>query len=77
MASIKKEALITMYTKMLTIRRFEERAVREYGEGAIPGLIHSYIGQEAVAVGVCAHLRTLLNTQRRKPFRRPSTSWVV
>jgi TPP-dependent pyruvate/acetoin dehydrogenase alpha subunit len=56
-ASIKKEALITMYTKMLTIRRFEERAVRDYGEGAIPGLIHSYIGQEAVAVGVCAHLR--------------------
>ena len=57
MVPVKKEDLINMYTKMLTIRRFEERAGREYGEGAIPGIIHSYIGQEAVAVGVCAHLR--------------------
>ncbi|HME41769.1 MAG TPA: thiamine pyrophosphate-dependent dehydrogenase E1 component subunit alpha [Syntrophorhabdales bacterium] len=54
--SITREELISMYTKMLTIRRFEERAVREWASGAIPGLIHSYIGQEAVAVGVCAHL---------------------
>ena len=42
---------------MLTIRRFEEWAVHDYANGAIPGFIHSYIGQEAVAVGVCAHLR--------------------
>src|SRR5208283_2857906 len=55
--SMKREELISLYTKMLTIRRFEERAVREWGDGNIPGLIHSYIGQEAVAVGVCAHLR--------------------
>ncbi len=52
-----EEDLIGIYAKMLTIRRFEERAVLEYGKGAIPGIIHSYIGQEAVAVGVCAHLR--------------------
>ena len=55
--SLKKEDLISLYTKMLTIRRFEEWAVRDYANGAIPGFIHSYIGQEAVAVGVCAHLR--------------------
>jgi acetoin:2,6-dichlorophenolindophenol oxidoreductase subunit alpha len=55
--SFKKEDLISLYTKMLTIRRFEEWAVRDYANGAIPGFIHSYIGQEAVAVGVCAHLR--------------------
>jgi pyruvate dehydrogenase E1 component alpha subunit len=54
---LKKEALIEMYKKMMTIRRFEERAVLEYAKGVIPGIIHSYIGQEAVAVGVCAHLR--------------------
>jgi acetoin:2,6-dichlorophenolindophenol oxidoreductase subunit alpha len=54
---IEREELIGMYTKMLTIRRFEERAVVDWGKGAIPGLIHSYIGQEAVAAGVCAHLR--------------------
>jgi acetoin:2,6-dichlorophenolindophenol oxidoreductase subunit alpha len=53
---IQNNDLITMYTKMLFIRRFEERAIQEHGEGHIPGLIHSYIGQEAVAVGVCAHL---------------------
>jgi acetoin:2,6-dichlorophenolindophenol oxidoreductase subunit alpha len=52
-----KEDLIGFYRKMLTIRRFEERAAREYAAGAIPGFIHSYIGQEAVAVGVCANLR--------------------
>jgi len=46
-----------MYRKMLTIRRFEERVAHDYRNGAIPGLVHSYIGQEAVAVGVCANLR--------------------
>lgn len=52
-----KEDIISMYTKMLTIRRFEERAAAEYARGALPGFIHSYIGQEAVAVGVCSNLR--------------------
>ena len=55
--SLNKEELIDLYRQMLTIRRFEERAVLEFANGAIPGIIHSYIGQEAVAVGVCAHLR--------------------
>lgn len=54
---LKKADLIEMYTKMLTIRRFEERIIQAFSEGAIPGVIHSYIGQEAVAVGVCANLR--------------------
>jgi pyruvate dehydrogenase E1 component alpha subunit len=54
---LKKKDLIDMYTKMLTIRRFEERAIKEFYDGAIPGVIHSYIGQEAIAVGVCANLR--------------------
>jgi acetoin:2,6-dichlorophenolindophenol oxidoreductase subunit alpha len=54
--SITRDDLIGMYKKMLTIRRFEERAASEYAAGAIPGFIHSYIGQEAVAVGVCKNL---------------------
>jgi pyruvate dehydrogenase E1 component alpha subunit len=54
--SVTKEDLINLYTKMLTIRRFEEWAVHDYANGNIPGFIHSYIGQEAIAVGVCAHL---------------------
>jgi TPP-dependent pyruvate/acetoin dehydrogenase alpha subunit len=52
-----KEDIIGMYRQMLTIRRFEERAAEEYAKGAIPGFIHSYIGQEAIAVGVCRNLR--------------------
>jgi len=42
---------------MLTIRRFEERAIQEYQNGNVYGFIHSYIGQEAIATGVCSHLR--------------------
>jgi pyruvate dehydrogenase E1 component alpha subunit len=49
------KTLIELYTKMLTIRRFEERAASEFFKGNIPGVVHSYIGEEAIAVGVCAH----------------------
>ena len=55
--SINHNDLILMYRKMLKIRRFEERIIEEYGKGNIYGFVHSYIGQEAIAVGVCAHLR--------------------
>lgn len=54
---LKNEELIEMYRKMLTIRRFEERIAQEYCNGVIQGAVHSYIGQEAVAVGVCTNLR--------------------
>jgi len=53
----KKEELVRLYRIMLTIRRFEERVVVDYQSGAIPGIVHSYIGQEAVATGVCTNLR--------------------
>jgi TPP-dependent pyruvate/acetoin dehydrogenase alpha subunit len=42
---------------MLLIRRFEERAYRLFLDGEIPGTLHQYQGQEAVAVGVCDVLR--------------------
>ncbi len=44
--------LIGYYTKMLLIRRFEERAGQLYGMGLIGGFCHLYIGQEAVVVGI-------------------------
>lgn len=50
------ERLLGMYRDMLLIRRFEERAAELRMEGLIPGFLHPYIGQEAVAVGVCAAL---------------------
>jgi pyruvate dehydrogenase E1 component alpha subunit len=43
---------------MLTIRLFEERCNYLFMQGKIPSTLHLYIGQEAVASGVCAHLRT-------------------
>ena len=48
----KKEDYLKIYTKMLQIRRFEERAAQLYGMGHIGGFCHLYIGQEAVVVGV-------------------------
>jgi len=45
------------YKKMLFIRRFEEECIELYKQGLIGGSLHSYIGQEAVAVGVIMNLR--------------------
>ena len=45
-----------MLRTMQTIRRFEERASADFRAGDIYGVVHSYIGEEAVAVGVCAAL---------------------
>jgi pyruvate dehydrogenase E1 component alpha subunit len=45
-----------MLRQMLTIRCFEERASADYHAGKIYGVVHCYIGEEAVAVGVCAAL---------------------
>ena len=46
-----------LYRAMLTIRRFEERVVDLVNANEIAGVTHEYVGQEAVAVGVCAALR--------------------
>ena len=46
-----------MYRKMLEIRRFEERVFELFGQNLVPGTLHLYIGEEAVAVGVCTNLR--------------------
>ncbi len=62
-----KSRLLEIYRTMLTIRRFEETAMELFGKGVIPGLIHLSIGQEAVAAGMCANLRTddyILSTHR-------------
>ncbi len=49
--------LINLYRTMLTIRRFEERVSLEYSRGNALGYVHLYIGEEAVATGVCNNLR--------------------
>jgi len=55
--TLKKEKTIELYRKMLEIRYFEEKVYDLYGQNLVPGTIHLYAGQEAVAVGVCANLR--------------------
>ena len=50
---------------MLTIRRFEERASDDYRAGKIYGVVHCYIGEEAVAVGVCSALIAATGSSRR------------
>ena len=51
-----RQALLEAYRLMKTIREFEERAHREFATGAMPGFVHLYAGEEAVAVGVCSNL---------------------
>jgi len=54
--ALDKSALLRMYEQMKTIRVFEERAGKEFASGKVPGFVHLYAGEEAVAVGVCSHL---------------------
>ncbi|MED3561279.1 thiamine pyrophosphate-dependent dehydrogenase E1 component subunit alpha [Bacillus xiapuensis] len=51
-----KEKAKWMYQKMLEIRNFEDRVHELFATGILPGFVHLYAGEEAVAVGVCAHL---------------------
>ncbi|MBU2534539.1 MAG: thiamine pyrophosphate-dependent dehydrogenase E1 component subunit alpha [Chloroflexota bacterium] len=56
MPEIDAAKLKEIYTNMVKIRFFEERAITEYRKG-LPGFVHSSIGQEAIPAGVCAFLR--------------------
>ncbi len=47
---------LRLYESMLLIRRVEERLRDDSAAGKLPGAVHLYIGEEAVAAGVCAHL---------------------
>jgi TPP-dependent pyruvate/acetoin dehydrogenase alpha subunit len=50
------ELAVELYRRMLRIRHFEEQVNELYRGGKMPGLAHLYIGEEAVAVGICAAL---------------------
>jgi len=55
---ISRDRLRWMYQRMRWIREFEDRLHTDFAAGKIPGFVHLYAGEEAVAVGVCANLRT-------------------
>lgn len=55
--SLSKDQQLQLYRGMLVIRRCEEQLAKSLQAGLIPGPCHTYVGQEAVATGICANLR--------------------
>jgi pyruvate dehydrogenase E1 component alpha subunit len=51
-----REKLVEMYEKLVEIRFFEDKVFELYGQNLVPGTIHLYAGEEAVAVGACSAL---------------------
>ena len=56
-AAVPAELAIRMYRQMVRIRSFEEQVNELYTRALMPGLAHLYIGEEAVAVGICEALK--------------------
>ena len=59
----RRKAWLQLYEQMLLIRRAEERLCVEAQAGTLPGTVHSYIGQEASAVGVCSLLNSFKGSE--------------
>ncbi|MBX9677261.1 MAG: dehydrogenase E1 component subunit alpha/beta [Gemmataceae bacterium] len=55
-SSLDHESLLQLYRSMLRIRLCEEQLAKSHQRGLVHGACHTYVGQEAIAVGVCAHL---------------------
>jgi len=56
MKPMDKPLLLEIYKKMVSVRTFEETAADLFLKGQLPGFLHVYVGEEAVAAGVMAHL---------------------
>ena len=54
---LNRDLLLDLFRRMQVIRQCEEQLARSHQRGLIHGACHTYVGQEAIAVGVCAHLR--------------------
>lgn len=55
-SNLPRDELLEMYRRMILIRRMEEQLAHDCAAGKLPGPVHLYVGEEAVAVGVCQHL---------------------
>ena len=53
---IPADTVVDMYKTMVRIRKFEDTIHIRFLQGTLPGTVHLYQGQEAVAAGTCAHL---------------------
>jgi 2-oxoisovalerate dehydrogenase E1 component len=62
-----RDRALALYRGMVVIRRTEEALAKAHAAGLVQGACHTYVGEEAVATGVSAHLRpddTVLSTHR-------------
>ena len=76
-ADIDRKTALDLYRVMRSVRAFEERASALFGENKIWGTIHSYAGEEAIAAGVCAHLRDQdWITEKAKRILNVPLSWT-
>lgn len=57
MIDLDRASLRRLYREMLLIRQCEEQLARSHQRGLVHGACHTYVGQEAIAVGVCGRLR--------------------
>jgi 2-oxoisovalerate dehydrogenase E1 component len=57
LSGVRVNELLRLYRQLVLIRRCEERLAKSHQAGLIHGACHTYVGQEAIAVGVCANLR--------------------
>jgi len=51
------DIILEIYRRMVRIRQFEDRLYQMFLQGLVPGTLHQYQGQEAIASGVCVALR--------------------
>src|SRR5207244_7315491 len=56
MLQMSHDFVLSLYQSMQRIRQFELRLQQVYRSGVMQGFIHIYVGEEAVAAGVCANL---------------------
>lgn len=55
--TLSNSKIIDMYKTMIRVRKFETQAMNLFAQGSIPGFVHLYLGEEAIAAGVCASLK--------------------
>jgi len=55
-SALNRDTALSLYRKMQTIRQTEEQLARYHQKGLVLGACHTYVGEEAIATGVCAHL---------------------
>ena len=74
---ISEDKLLRMYETMVRVRHFEDRIYYLFLQGIMPGTIHLYQGEEAVAVGVCANLRKddIIRSEERRVGKECRSRW--